>query len=125
MSPWVDTVATTTTRVLIEAVGAILARCSADEAAAIERQLAGLHSRAQRALGPRLDEIRDEALERIRAATPRRIHVELMTPAELAINAALQAVEAAGADVRLTQAGDALIRAQALVADVVDAPKAS
>lgn len=120
-----DTVATTTTRVLIEAVGAILARCSADEAAAIERQLAGLHSRAQRALGPRLDEIRDEALERIRAATPRRIHVELMTPAELAINAALQAVEAAGADVRLTQAGDALIRAQALVADVVDAPKAS
>lgn len=157
MSAVVDTVATVTTRVLIEAVGAIIARASADEAAAIERQIASLHSRSQRSLGPRLDEIRDAALARLElvhraegppidlvdaidrerdreqvaagldpyASIPRRQRIDLMVPAELAIRAAVGAVEAAGADTRLTDAITALHTARALVADVVDDPKAS
>lgn len=68
MNPVIDTIATATSRALVEAIGAILDRCSADEAAAIERQLAALHSRSQRALGPRLDEIRDAALKAIHEA---------------------------------------------------------
>lgn len=119
MSAVADTIATATTRALIEAIAAILARCSADEAAAIDRQLEGLHSRTPRSLGPRLDEIRDDALERL--GVRRRQRIDLMVPAELAISAAVQAVEAAGADVRLTQAVNALHAARDLVADVVDA----
>lgn len=121
MSAVVDTVATVTTRVLIEAVGAIIARASADEAAAIERQIASLHSRSQRSLGPRLDEIQEEGLRRL--GVQRRDRVDHMVPAELAISAAVGAVEAAGADVRLTEAVTALHRAKGLVADFVDTPR--
>ena len=37
-------------------------------------------------------------------AIPRRIRIDLMTPGELAICNAIDAVEAMGADVRLTEA---------------------
>jgi hypothetical protein len=52
---------------------------------------------------------------------PRRCRVDLMTPAELAICNAMQAVEAAGADVCLTQAVILLATARERVADYVDA----
>ena len=52
---------------------------------------------------------------------PRRCRVDLMTPAELAIRNAMQSVEAAGADVRLTQAVILLETARERVADYVDA----
>jgi hypothetical protein len=52
---------------------------------------------------------------------PRRIRIDLMSPAELAIRAAVMAVEAAGADVRLTRAINLLHEAQEQVADFVDA----
>lgn len=52
--------------------------------------------------------------------TPRRIQVEKMTPAELAIRNAIQEVEKVGAHRWLTDAVIALGRAQSLVADYVD-----
>jgi len=51
---------------------------------------------------------------------PRRNRVDLFTPAEKAIYDALHEVEKMEADVRLTEASDLLIKAQKLVADVVD-----
>ena len=52
---------------------------------------------------------------------PRRIRVDLMTPAELAIRDAVAAVEQAGAHPLLTDAVNLLGQAQAKVADYVDA----
>lgn len=54
------------------------------------------------------------------AKMPRRIRMDLWTPAEVAIHNALQEVEKMGADVRLTNAGAKLLEAQRLVADFVD-----
>lgn len=51
---------------------------------------------------------------------PRRIQVENMTPAELAIRAARAEVEQGEADVRLTDAVVLLNAAQDAVADYVD-----
>jgi hypothetical protein len=51
---------------------------------------------------------------------PRRIHVELLSPAELAIRAAVQEVEKLAADVRLTDAVILLGQAKDKVADFVD-----
>lgn len=51
---------------------------------------------------------------------PRRNRIDQMTPAELAIRDAMSAVEAAGADVRLTDAVVLLGQAQNKVADFVD-----
>lgn len=53
-------------------------------------------------------------------AIPRRIRVDSFTPAERAIYDAVQAVEAAGADVRLTDAVVLLQAARDSVADYVD-----
>ncbi len=52
--------------------------------------------------------------------TPRRIRIDLMTPAELAIRAAIIAVEEVGADIRLTQAVSLLSAAQTRLADFID-----
>lgn len=51
---------------------------------------------------------------------PRRIRIDLQTPAEAAIRAAVDAVEAVGCDPRLTEAVLLLDRARGMVADVVD-----
>lgn len=51
---------------------------------------------------------------------PRRIKVDQMTPAELAILAAQHAVEEAGASVHLTRAANLLSEARNAVADFVD-----
>lgn len=51
---------------------------------------------------------------------PRRARLDLCTPAELAIYAAMQAVEALPADVRLTEAVVLLQTARERVADYVD-----
>ena len=51
---------------------------------------------------------------------PRRCRIDLFTPAERAIYDAMQAVEAAGADVRLTDAVSLLQDARDAVADYVD-----
>jgi hypothetical protein len=56
---------------------------------------------------------------------PRRIRIDLMSPAELAIHQAMHAVEAAGADPLLTEATNLLSRAQSKVADFVDKDDAS
>lgn len=52
---------------------------------------------------------------------PRRARIDLFTPAERAIWDAVRAVEAAGADVRLTEAVNLLHAAREKVADYVDA----
>lgn len=52
---------------------------------------------------------------------PRRIRIDLYTPAETAIRAAIIAVEEAGADPLLTDAVILLGQAQSKVADYVDA----
>ena len=51
---------------------------------------------------------------------PRRIRLDRMTKAELAITSAMDAVEEAGADVRLTEAVVLLQQARDKVADFVD-----
>lgn len=51
---------------------------------------------------------------------PRRVRIDLFTPAEKAIYDAVQAVEAAGCDERLTRAVIKLQEARDLVADFVD-----
>lgn len=51
---------------------------------------------------------------------PRRIQMKLWSPAEQAIYDAVQAVEQAGADVRLTDAVNLLSAAQESVADHLD-----
>jgi hypothetical protein len=51
---------------------------------------------------------------------PRRIRFDLFTPAEKAIQDAVQAVEAAGCDPRLTRAVILLGQARDAVADYVD-----
>jgi hypothetical protein len=51
---------------------------------------------------------------------PRRICIDLFTPAETAIYFAAQAVERMPPDERLTKAGDLLYQARMLVADFVD-----
>ena len=51
---------------------------------------------------------------------PRRIRIDLMVPAELAIREALLAVEKMPADTRLTEAVILLSKAQNRVADYVD-----
>jgi len=51
---------------------------------------------------------------------PRRIRLDLMTPAELAITKAIEEVEKAGADVRLTNAVIKLSAARDHVADFID-----
>ena len=51
---------------------------------------------------------------------PRKIRLDLATPPEVAIRAAMTAVEAMSADVRLTNAGHALGKALELVSDYVD-----
>lgn len=53
----------------------------------------------------------------------RRICVNLMTPAELAIRNAIIVVESVGADVRLTEAVILLGQAKDKVADYVDGVK--
>jgi hypothetical protein len=53
---------------------------------------------------------------------PRRIRLDKMTPAELAITDAMEAVEKLPGDVRLTEAVVLLDRARNLVADFVDDP---
>lgn len=64
-------------------------------------------------------------LPTISAELPRRCHMELMTPAELAIHEAIEKVENAGVDVRLTDAVVLLSQAKVRVADFVDGvPKA-
>lgn len=52
--------------------------------------------------------------------TPRRNRLDLNTPAEKAIFDAMQEVEMAGADVKLTEAVILLGKARNLVADYVD-----
>lgn len=52
--------------------------------------------------------------------TERKCHIWEWTPAEIAINAAIQIVENIGADVRLTDAIILLAQAQNKVADFVD-----
>jgi len=52
---------------------------------------------------------------------PRRIRIELLTPAEAAIRAAVDAVEAAGCHELLTEAVILLQQAREKVADYVDA----
>jgi hypothetical protein len=59
-------------------------------------------------------------LEAAGSGAPRRIDMLRWTPAERAIHAAIEAVEAAGADVRLTDAVILLSQAQGKVADYVD-----
>lgn len=56
-------------------------------------------------------------LPRLVDGLPRRMRQDHLTPAETAVLAAGHAIEAAGADERLTTAGDLLQRARALVAD--------
>lgn len=56
---------------------------------------------------------------------PRRIRLDRMTPAELAIRDAVLAVETVGADTRLTNAVIKLQEARELVADYVDAMPSS
>jgi len=51
---------------------------------------------------------------------PRRNRIDLLTPAEKAIYDAVQEVEKAGADVRLTESVILLSKARDLVADYVD-----
>jgi len=51
---------------------------------------------------------------------PRRIRLDRLTPAEMAIHDAVQAVEHAGCDVRLTNAVVLLQQAREEVADFVD-----
>jgi len=51
---------------------------------------------------------------------PRRNRLDLNTPAEKAIYNAIQEVEKAGADVRLTEAVTLLAKAKDLVSDYVD-----
>lgn len=51
---------------------------------------------------------------------PRRNRLDLNTPAEKAIYDAMQEVEKAGADVKLTEAINLLSKAKDLVADYVD-----
>lgn len=51
---------------------------------------------------------------------PRRSRLDLNTPAELSIFNAIQEVEKAGCDVRLTDAINLLSKARDLVADYVD-----
>lgn len=55
---------------------------------------------------------------------PRRVDMRRMTAAELAILEAVKAVEAAGADVRLTDAVVLLGEARDCVSDYVDGVKA-
>ena len=50
----------------------------------------------------------------------RRIRLDLMTPAEIAIYLAMQEVEKIGTDVKLTEAFTLLAKAKDLVADFVD-----
>jgi vacuolar-type H+-ATPase subunit B/Vma2 len=52
--------------------------------------------------------------------TPRRNRLDLNTPAEVAIFNAMQEVEKAGADVRLTKAGMLLSQAKNLIADYIE-----
>jgi len=51
---------------------------------------------------------------------PRRNQLNLNTPAELAIHNAMQEVEKAGADVKLTEAINLLSKAKDCVSDYVD-----
>ena len=51
---------------------------------------------------------------------PRRIRLDLNTPAELAIHNAMQEVEKVGADPKLTEAVILLSKAKELVSDYVD-----
>lgn len=51
---------------------------------------------------------------------PRRIQLNKLTPAELAIHNAVHEVEKAGCDVRLTDAINLLHAAKELVADFID-----
>lgn len=62
----------------------------------------------------------DEKLPKSEIVTERRCHVWEWTPAEIAINSAIQIVETIGADVRLTDAVILLAQAQNKVADFVD-----
>lgn len=52
--------------------------------------------------------------------TPRRIRLDLIVPAELAIYNAVQEIEKLGADVRLTNAEVLLQQAKDLVSDYID-----
>lgn len=51
---------------------------------------------------------------------PRRVYMDMWSPAERAIYDAAQAVEGMGADVRLTEAVNLLAEARNRVADYVD-----
>lgn len=57
---------------------------------------------------------------RVVAGVPRRICLDKMTAAELAIVEAVRVVEQVGADVRLTEAVNLLQQARDKVADFVD-----
>ena len=60
-----------------------------------------------------------------RVTIPRRCRLDLSIRPELAIRAAMAAVEEMHADIRLTEAGNLLQQALDLVADVVDEDLAS
>ncbi len=62
----------------------------------------------------------ERTAEEIRREALRRNRLDLNTPAEKAIYDAIQEVEKAGADVRLTEAVNLLSKARGLVADYVD-----
>ena len=68
---------------------------------------------------------REAEIERTMADIPRRARLDRCTPAELAIYAAMQEVEKAGADERLTDAIVFLGMARHAVADFVDGVPAS
>ena len=59
-------------------------------------------------------------MEKTNEATPRRIRLDLMSPAEVAIYNATQEVEKMPGDIRLTHAVIALIEARSHVADFID-----
>lgn len=52
--------------------------------------------------------------------SPRKIRLDLLTPAEMAIFKAMQSVEKLEADERLTKAGILLSEAKDLVSDYID-----
>jgi len=79
-------------------------------------------ARAVAAVDPAWGEVffADRPKSTIGKDTPRRICLDHMTPAELAIREAVIAIEYTGADPRLTEAQNLLSKAKDLVADFVD-----
>ena len=63
---------------------------------------------------------KEQTIQVLGGEWPRRASVPHLTPAELAIRAAVHAIEDAGAHPLLTEAGNLLLQAQGLVADFVE-----